>query len=108
MDFWNRAILAIFIYKSQRYFLPSFESTGLLVQEKMFKLDFQDGGHGSHFRFCIEMIFVIFYLQVALIFPTKFQVNGPLGSREVVQNRFSRWQRWQPSWISDLNNFSNF
>ena len=81
------------------------ESAGLLVQEKMFKLDFQDGGHGSHFGFC--MIFVIFYLQVTLIFPTKFQASWPLGSGEVVQNRFSSWQRWRPFWISDLNNFSN-
>ena len=74
----------------------------------MFKLDIQDGGHGSHFEFCIGTIFIIFYLQVALIFPTKFRVSWPLNSREVVQNRFLRVQKWQPSWISDWNNFSNF
>ena len=34
----------------------------------------------------------------------KFTVKWPLGSGEVVQNRFLRWQRWWPSWISDQNN----
>ena len=38
-------ILLFFIYKSPSYFLPSFESTGLLVQDKKFKIDFQDGCH---------------------------------------------------------------
>ena len=34
------------IYKSPQYFLPSFESIGRSVQEKKFKIDFQDGHHG--------------------------------------------------------------
>ena len=55
-----------------------------------------------------ERFSLSFYLQVALIFPTKFRDNWPLGSGEVVQNRFSRWQSWQPSWITDRNNFSYF
>ena len=38
--------LAIFIYKSPRYFLSSFESISLFVQA--FKLDFQDGDCGGH------------------------------------------------------------
>ena len=46
-------ILAILIYKLPRYFLPSFESIGLLVQEKKCKIDFQDGGH---LRFLIQTI----------------------------------------------------
>ena len=37
-----------------------------------------------------EMILTIFHLQVAPILPTKFRVNWPFGSKEAVQNRFSR------------------
>ena len=37
--------------------------------------------------------------------PTKFGVNKPFGSGEEAKNRFSRWQ---PSWISDRNDFSYF
>ena len=35
--------------------------------------------------------------------PTKFQVNWPFGSGEEAKDRFSKWQ---PSWISDRNDFS--
>ena len=31
------------------YFIQSFETIGLLVQEMKRKIDFQDGGHGGHF-----------------------------------------------------------
>ena len=42
----RKKILAIFAnYKSPRCFLPSFESIGLLVQEKKRQIDFQDGRH---------------------------------------------------------------
>ena len=37
--------------------------------------------------------------------PTKFQVNWPFGSGEEAKNKFSRWLQWQPSWISDRNDF---
>ena len=39
--------------------------------------------------------------------PSKFGVNWPFDSEEA-KNRFSRWQPWQPSWISDRNDFSYF
>ena len=39
--------------------------------------------------------------------PTKFGVNWPFSSGEV-KNRFSRWQPWRPSWISNQNDFSYF
>ena len=35
--------------------------------------------------------------------PTKFLVNWLFGSEEEAKNRFSRWQ---PSWISNQNDFS--
>ena len=55
-------------------------STGLSVQEKKQKIDFQDGGH---LGFQIGMILAIFDLQVSLMLPTKYQVNWPRGVGEV-------------------------
>ena len=72
------------------------------------KNDFQDGHHGSHLGFPISRILANFALQVTLILPTKFRVNWPLGSGNEVKNIFSRWPPWQPSWISNRNNFSYF
>ena len=68
-----------------------------------------------HLAFLIGTLFALFYLQVALMLPLKFQVNWPFGSGEV-KNRFSRWrpswisdcERWWPSWISDQNDMSYF
>ena len=37
----------------------SFEPTGLLVQEKKFNIDFQDGGHSSHLGLIIRTIFAL-------------------------------------------------
>ena len=50
------------------------------------------------------MILAVFDLQVALIIPTKFQVNRPFGSEDA-HNRFSRWQ---PSWIKNWNDLAIF
>ena len=63
-------------------------SNGLSVQEKKRKIDFQDGHHGGHFGFPIRMILAIFYLQVNLMLPTKFQVKWPFSSGEEAKNRF--------------------
>ena len=79
-------ILAIFDLQVTLLFLPSFKSTGLLVQKQQQKIDFQDGGH---LEFLIGKILAIFYLQVTPMFPTKFQVNWPFGSVEEAKNRFS-------------------
>ena len=44
---------------------------------------FSTGPHGSHLRFSIRMIFVIFfYLQVFLVLSAKFRVNWPFGSEK--------------------------
>ena len=82
-----------------------FESIALLVQEKKFKIDFQDGRHGHHLGFPIRTILAIFDLQVTPMLPTMFRVNWPFGSGEEAKNRFSRWRL---PWISDQNNFSYF
>ena len=73
----------------------------------MRKKDFQDGHHGGHLGYPISMILAIFDLQVTML-PAKFGVNWPFDSGDEVKNRFSSWQPWQPSWISDRNDFSYF
>ena len=70
-----KTILTIIIYKLPWYFLPSFESLGLSVQENKQKIKFQDDGHGSHFGFSIGTIIAILDLQVVPTLPTKFGVN---------------------------------
>ena len=86
--------------KLPQYCQWSFESTGLLVQEKRFKTDFQDGFN--------EMILAICDLQVTQIIPIKFQVNWPYSSGEEFQNRFSRcWLFYKSLWCF-LPNFESF
>ena len=85
LEFTIGMILAIFDLPPQ-CLLPSFESTGLSVQEKKRKIDFQDGGH---LGFPIGMILAIFDLQVTLMLPTKFRVNWLLGLEEEAKNRFT-------------------
>ena len=53
------------------------------------KIDFQDGGHGSHLGFLIGMILAISDLQVTQMLPAKFQVHLLFGSEEA-KNRFLR------------------
>ena len=89
-------------------FLASLESSGLSVQEKKQKIDFQDGGHGGHLGFPIGMILAIFDLQVTQMLPSEFGVNWPYGSGKEAKNRFSRWLPWRPSWISNRHDFSYF
>ena len=38
--------------------------------------------------------------------PMKFGVNWPFGAGEEAKYRFSIWQPWWPSGISDQNDFS--
>ena len=64
------------------YFLPYFESVGLSVHQNKPKIGFLDGGNASHFGFPIGMILAIFGLQVALILPTKFQINWPSSEKK--------------------------
>ena len=74
LDFQSELLLLLLSYKLPRYFLPSFRSIGLSVQEN-FKIDFQDGNNGGHLGFPIGMILAIFDLPVTSILPTKFQVS---------------------------------
>ena len=65
-DFWSERFLLFLTNKLLQYFLTSFESSGLSVQEEL-RIDFQDGGHGSHSGFPIRTILAIFDLQITLI-----------------------------------------
>ena len=56
--------------------------------EKKRKIDFQDGGYGSHLGFPIGTILAIFDLQVTLMLLNNFGVNWPFGLGEEAKNRF--------------------
>ena len=56
----------------------------------------------------IGTILAIFDLQVTQMLPSKFGVNWPFCSGLEAKNTFSTWWPWQPSWISDRNDFSYF
>ena len=64
---------------------------GLSIQEKKFKIDFQDGNCGAHLVFPVERILTIIDLQVNSMILNKFQVNWPFDSGEEAKNRFSKW-----------------
>ena len=87
-DFWSEQILRLLIYKSPWCFPPSFKSISLSVQEKKWKIGFQDGCNGGHLGFPIRMILAIFNLQVSLMIPTKFRVHWAFDSGEEVKKGF--------------------
>ena len=64
--------MAILDFQSERFQLPSFESTGLLVQEKKRNIDFRKQDRG-HLRFPIRTISATVDLQVTSILPMNFQ-----------------------------------
>ena len=79
LDLRSEQFKLFLIYKSPKYFLSSFKSIGLSIQEKH-KINFQDDSHGSHLRFPFETILAIFDLQVTQMLPTKyFESMGPGG-----------------------------
>ena len=105
-----------------------FQVNWTYIQEKWLEIDFQDGNRGIHLGFSIGTILAVYDLLVPLILPIKFQINQilptiltsfdlqvtlvvptmfpdkwPFGSREQVQNRFSRWG---PFLISNWNDFN--
>ena len=103
LGFPIRTILATVVLQVTSILPMNFESITLLVQEKKFKIDFQHGCYDDHLGFPIRMILAIFDLQVTPILPIKFRVNWFFYSG--VQNRFSRWQLWQPILYFQLEQF---
>ena len=52
----------------------SFESVGLSVPEKKFKINFQNGGDGGHLGFTIRTVLAICDLHVTLILQMKLLI----------------------------------
>ena len=48
--------------------------------------EFKDGRHGGHLGYQNEMILAILNLHVAIMLPTKFQLNPTYGSGGDVEN----------------------
>ena len=107
------AMAAILDFRSEQSYFRSTSHPNASYQV-LSQLTFQfrrrseNGCHGGHLGFLMGTILAILDLQVTLMLPTKFKVNKQFGSGEEVKNRFSRWQPWRPSWISNRNNFSHF
>ena len=125
----------IAVYKSFWYFLLSFESIGISVQEK-FKIDFQDGRRCGCLGFPVEMILATLIFKSPWYFLPSFKSMGlsvqekilagliykspqyflpsfesiaiSAISRGEIQNKFSWWRSWWSSWISSWNAFSYF
>ena len=88
LDFRSAQFQLFLINKLPWCFLASLESIGLSVQKMMRKIDFQDGGHGSHLGFPIGMILAIFDLQITPMLPSNFGVNWHFGSGEEAKKDF--------------------
>ena len=69
-----RSAISYFQYSSCLNIFYHVSRIDLSEQEKKLKIDFQDGGHGSHLGFLICMSLVISDLQIAPILPTKIRV----------------------------------
>ena len=67
--------------------------------------EFQDGRHHPGYR--NRTILAILNLLVTVMPPIKFQLNQTYGLGGYVVGRISRWPLWQPSSISEQNDFSN-
>ena len=75
LDFRLKQFQLFLIYKLPWYYLRSFKSIGLSVQEKKCKMDFQDGGHVSYLGFLNGVILAIFDLRHSDI---SYQISSKL------------------------------
>ena len=101
IDFWLKPFqLLNLIYKSPKYFLPSFESTDILFWEKKFKIDFQDGHHGGHLGFFF--FFDLGFTALSRI----FHLYRADRSSKVGENRRTRrkttWPSVSRTWLSHI------
>ena len=81
--------------------LPSFESVGLLVQEKKRKTNFQEA---AIFDFLNRKDFSLFSFN----YKSRRCFLLSFKSGEEAKNRFLGWPPRQPSWISRQNDFMYF
>ena len=68
------------------------------VCKKMIKTDFQYDGWSGHLVYPINMILAHFDPEVFMLLQSKFWLKSTKGLGRDVENLFSRWQLWQPSW----------
>ena len=101
LGFTIGTILAIFDLRVTPMLPINFRVNWPSVQEKKWKIEFQDGCHGRDLGYPIGTILAIFDPMS----PAKFGVNWPFGAGKEAKYRFSRWLPWWPSWISDQNDF---
>ena len=92
-NFCNSKSLSLWCFPS------SFSSIQLTVWEEMWFEEFQDGCHGYQNA--------TLNLYVAPMPPIKFQHNLTYGFGGDIVWRITRWPTWQPSWLSEQNNFCN-
>ena len=99
--------------------LSSFGSSGHTVWEEMSCEKLQDGSHGGHLGFSNSETLchsdashqvsaqsnLLFWRRCCLKNFKMATMAMTYGVREVVW-RISRWQLWQPSWISERKDFS--
>ena len=89
--------------KSPRCFLPSSKSVGLSVQEKKLKINIKDSDRAAILDFQSVQFPIGSYFWCTSHPDASYQVSSQLAFcfRRRSKNRFSRWQPWRPSWISD-------
>ena len=116
LDFRLERFHLFLIYKSPDASYPSFESTGLSVQEKKRKmaaiLDFRS------LRFTSLRCFLPSFDSIVSVQENKGKLDFQDGRQVLSQlafwfrrrseYRFSRWLPWRPSWISDRNDLAIF
>ena len=69
--------------------------------EKISKTDFQDDGCGGHLGFPSDTGLAHFDLENDLLLQCKVRLKSTKGLWRDVENWFSRWRLWQPSWTFD-------
>ena len=107
LDFRSKQFLPFLIYKSLQSFLPMFESIGLSVQEKKWKIDLQDCPMAAILGLQWDD-FTFFVYKSTWCFPPSFESFGLSVQVKKWKKRFSRWPPLPLSWISDRNDYSFF
>ena len=102
LDFQSAWFELFFIYTSSCCFIVSFNLIPHVVC-KMSKTYFQDGGHLG-----CSIDLAHFHPEVVLLLRDKFQLKSTEHLGRDVENWFSRWWLWWPSWIFYLLSFSCF
>ena len=104
LNYWSlnyRGSTVFFLYTSTWGYFISFNLIRLVVCEKMSKTNFQYGGCGGHLGFPIDKLLAHFDPEIVLLLQRKFRLKSTKVLGRNVENWWSRWRLWQPSWIFD-------